>query len=93
MHKTATFTRRDLLGEVVLIPLGSTAKSFNGLVTLEGVGAFIWDHIEESKSLEHLVDMIVSTYDIDRQTAGSDALAFIMQMLRRGFLRPDASNW
>lgn len=93
MHKTATFIKRDLSGEVVLIPTGETAHRFNGFVTLEGIGNFIWEHIEESTSLDHLVDMIVSTYEIDRATAGGDALTLIMQLLRCGFLRPDGKDW
>ncbi len=93
MEKTQTFVKRDISGETILIPTGETAKTFNGMITLQGIGGFIWDHIEETESLEHLIDLITSEYDIDRKTAGSDALYFIMQLLRAGMIRTTGKDW
>ena len=74
MKKTQTFIKRDINGESILIPTGDTAREFNGMITLQGTAGFIWDHIEEATSLEHLVDMITDEFDVDRKTAGSDAI-------------------
>ncbi len=93
MKKTQTFVKRDISGETILIPTGDTAKAFNGMITLQGIGGFIWDHIEETESLEHLIDLIMSEYDIDRTTAGSDAIGFIMQLLQSGMIRTTGKNW
>ena len=80
MKKTQTFIKRDIQGETIMI-------------TLQGIAGFIWDHIEEANSLEHLVDMITSEFDVDRKTAGSDAIFFIMQLLRAGMIRTTGKNW
>lgn len=93
MKKTQTFIKRDISGETILIPTGDTARTFNGMITLQGIGGFIWDHIEEAESLEHLVDMITEEFDIDRKTAGGDAIYFIMQLLRAGMIRTTGKNW
>ena len=93
MKKTKTFIKRDIAGETLLVPTGETAKEFNGMITLQGIGGFIWDHIEEAESLEQLIDMITEEYDIDRKTAGGDAIGFIMQMLRSGMIRTTGKNW
>ena len=87
MHKTQTFIQRNISGETMLIPIGETARNFNGMITLQGIGGFIWEHIEEAKSLEHLI------YAVDRKTAGGDALFFIMQLLRAGMIRPTGKHW
>ncbi|MBO4821148.1 MAG: PqqD family protein [Prevotella sp.] len=93
MHKTQTFIQRDISGETMLIPIGETARNFNGMITLQGIGGFIWEHIEEAESLEHLIDMVTAEYDVDRKTAGGDALFFIMQLLRAGMIRPTGKDW
>ena len=93
MKKTQTFIKRDINGESILIPTGDTAREFNGMITLQGTAGFIWDHIEEATSLEHLIDMITDEFDVDRKTAGSDAIFFIMQLLRAGMIRITGKNW
>ena len=93
MKKTQTFIKRDINGESILIPTGDTARVFNGMITLQGTAGFIWDHIEEATSLEHLIDMITDEFDVDRKTAGSDAIFFIMQLLRAGMIRTTGKNW
>lgn len=93
MKKTQTFIKRDINGESILIPTGDTAREFNGMITLQGTAGFIWDHIEEATSLEHLIDMITDEFDVDRKTAGSDAIFFIMQLLRAGMIRTSGKNW
>ena len=93
MKKTQTFIKRDINGESILIPTGDTAREFNGMITLQGTAGFIWDHIEEATSLEHLVDMITDEFDVDRKTAGSDAIFFIMQLLRAGMIRTTGKDW
>ena len=93
MKKTQAFIKRDINGESILIPTGDTAREFNGMITLQGTAGFIWDHIEEATSLEHLIDMITDEFDVDRKTAGSDAIFFIMQLLRAGMIRTTGKNW
>ena len=93
MKKTQTFIKRDINGESILIPTGDTAREFNGMITLQGTAGFIWDHIEEATNLEHLIDMITDEFDVDRKTAGSDAIFFIMQLLRAGMIRTTGKNW
>lgn len=93
MKKTQTFIKRDINGESILIPTGDTAREFNGMITLQGTAGFIWDHIEEATSLEHLIDMITDEFEVDRKTAGSDAIFFIMQLLRAGMIRTTGKNW
>lgn len=87
------FIKRDIAGEVLLVPTGETAQEFNGMITLQGIGEFIWDHIEEASSLDHLLDMIQDEYEVDRKTASSDALAFIMQLLNAKMIKPDSKEW
>ena len=47
MKRTKEFIKRNIAGEIVLVPSGQTAREFNGMVTLTETGEFIWEHIEE----------------------------------------------
>ena len=81
MKKIKEFILREIADEYILIPTGSTTEEFNGMINLSETAAFIWNHIEEANTFEELIDMILSTYDIDRQTATQDAYEFINHML------------
>ena len=39
------FVLRKVAGENILVPVGNTALTFNGLVTLNESGAFLWKHM------------------------------------------------
>ena len=38
------FIEREIVGETVLIPTGETAAHFNGLISVNELGRFIWDN-------------------------------------------------
>ena len=73
MKRTKEFIKRNIAGEIVLVPSGQTAREFNGMVTLTETGEFIWEHIEEAESFNHLVLLILEEYEVDKDTASQDA--------------------
>ena len=90
MKRTKEFIKRNIAGEIVLVPSGQTAREFNGMVE---TGEFIWEHIEEAESFNHLVLLILEEYEVDKDTASQDAAGFIMQLLQAGMIRPTGINW
>lgn len=93
MKRTKEFIKRNIAGEIVLVPSRQTAREFNGMVTLTETGEFIWEHIEEAESFNHLVLLILEEYEVDKDTASQDAAGFIMQLLQAGMIRPTGINW
>ena len=81
MKRTKEFIKRNIAGEIVLVPSGQTAREF------------IWEHIEEAESFNHLVLLILEEYEVDKDTASQDAAGFIMQLLQAGMIRPTGINW
>ena len=51
--------------------------SFNGLITINKSGKFIWENIEVVNSQEELLQLILENYDIDRDTAKADMKEFL----------------
>ena len=59
------FILRNLVGELVLMPVGAEIRSFQGLIRLNGLSAFIWQHLQQPTTPDALLDAILSEYDID----------------------------
>ena len=93
MKRIKEYIKRNIAGEIVLVPAGQTAEDFNGMITLTESGDFIWEHLEESRDFNHLVELILEEYDIDKETAAQDASAFLMQLLQAGMSQPSGINW
>ena len=93
MKRIKEYIKRNIAGEIVLVPTGQTAEDFNGMITLTESGDFIWEHLEEARDFNHLVELILEEYDIDKETAAQDASAFLMQLLQAGMIQPSGINW
>ena len=48
MKISKEFILREIAGEYILVPVGKTALTFNGLVTVNEVGALIWGMLEKA---------------------------------------------
>ena len=75
-----------IAGETILIPSGAAAQKFNGLVTVNAIGAFIWDVLQTPTDLEELVDRITNEYEVDADTARRDAEEYLSELRRVGAL-------
>lgn len=71
------FILREIAGEYILVPIGDTPLSFNGLITVNDVGAFIWNNIEKSSSEEELLNLILDEYEVDKGSAKEDLDEFL----------------
>lgn len=64
---------------IVMNPSGELA--FNGMITLNETGAFIWKLINEGFDKNGIAQKITEEYEIDFETAVSDTEAFIQKMI------------
>ncbi|MDO4814975.1 MAG: PqqD family protein [Bacillota bacterium] len=77
MKTNPEFIARDIAGELVLVPVGTAAKNYGGLVTCNEVGAFIWKKLEQETTIDELVSAILDEFEIDEATAKADAEEFV----------------
>ena len=62
------FVLREIAGEYIIIPTGSTALEFNGLITVNEVGVLLWKMLQDEVSMEQLVQGVLAEYDVEEFT-------------------------
>ena len=72
--------RREIAGDVILVPVGGTVLENNGLFALNELGAFLWDRLESAEDEETLVQAVLSEYEVDEETARTDTAAFLQKL-------------
>lgn len=80
------FTLRSIVNENVLIPIGETAKEFNGMITLTDTAVTLWENLEKVDSAEELVDIMLDEYEVDRETATRDVYGFLEMLRVKGIM-------
>ena len=79
------FILRQVAGETVVIPSGDELD-LNMMITLNGTGKFLWEHLEQGAEKEDLVKALLAEYDVDEATAAAGVDAFVSKLEIHGFL-------
>lgn len=80
------FVLREIVGDYVIIPTGKTVLSFNGLITVNEIGAFLWNLLQQDVTLEELVKSVLDEYEVDEETAREDIQEFLDTLESGGIL-------
>lgn len=86
MKINGSFILREVAGDTILVPVGSTALQFNGIITLDPVGTVIWKAIEAGKNRDEILAEILETFEVEAQVAASDLDEFLEQLKDKNFL-------
>ena len=81
------FVLREIAGDYIIIPTGKTVLEFNGLITVNEVGASLWKMLQDEVSMEDLVAGILDEYDVEEEVAREDIQEFLEQLTAGGILR------
>lgn len=80
------FVLREIAGDYVIIPIGRTVLSFNGLITVNEIGAFLWNLLQGDVTKEDLVAKVLDEYEVDEETAREDIQEFLDTLVSGGIL-------
>lgn len=80
------FVLREIAGDYVIIPTGQTVLYFNGLITVNEIGAFLWNLLQNEVTMEDLVKSVLNEYDVDEITAREDIQEFLDTLVNGGIL-------
>ncbi len=71
---------RKVAGNSIVVAVGKAALDFNGLITLNSTGVFLWKMLVQGAAEEELLTAILSEYEINEATAKTDIAEFIEKL-------------
>ena len=89
MKIKGTFVMRDIAGDIVIVPVGETALSYNGMITTTPTGAAIWKALETGCDRDTLVRTLLDRFEVDYETAAADTDEFLTSLRSHGMIEED----
>ena len=86
MKVNQEFVLRRIAENYVLVPIVNTKDDFNGIITLNEIGAYIWNKIEENSDYDSILKAIVDEYDVEKNIAKADLDEFINNFKTLGII-------
>lgn len=86
------FVLREIAGDYIIIPTGSTVLEFNGLITVNEVGVTLWKMLQEDVTMEQLLQGVLDEYDVEEAVAKEDILEFLDTLAKGGILKKDEDD-
>lgn len=74
------FAAKQVGGDLVLVPMKDNVAEMNAMFTLNEVGSFIWDNLNEESTGVNLSAAIAEEFDVDEATANADLEEFLGQI-------------
>ena len=71
---------RSVAGSNIVVPIGEGNLDFSGVITLNEVGAFIWQILEKGADKQEILDKMLAEYDVSRETAEKDIDEYIEKL-------------
>lgn len=84
MKRNPDFLLREVAGKQVVVPVGSAAGKFPGMLTLNATGAYLWQLLEQEQSRDSLAQAVCARYEVSPERALADIDAFIENLLPTG---------
>lgn len=86
------FVLREIAGDYIIIPTGSTVLEFNGLITVNEVGVTLWKMLQEEVTMEQLIQGVLDEYDVEESVAKEDIQEFLDTLSKGGILKKDEKD-
>ncbi len=71
---------RQVAGSNIVVPVGEGSMDFSGVITLNEVGAFIWQILEKGADKQEILDKMLAEYDVSKETAEKDIDEYIEKL-------------
>lgn len=84
MRVNQNFVLRKVADTYVVLPVASAVMEFDGMVTLNESGAFLWRLMEQETSIESLAEALAAEYGISKESALGDVEQFLQRLRPAG---------
>ena len=77
---------RRIAGETLLIPIRGKLADLQRVFVLEGVGEFIWNNLDGSRTSEEIRNAVARHFDVSVEDAGRDLEEFIAELTQKDLI-------
>lgn len=74
------FVTRKIGDRIIAIPVGSNSQSFNGMITLNETGLFIWNCLTKDTTVDEIADEIIEEYSTTKDEAINAVNSFLEEL-------------
>ncbi len=78
------FVLRTVAGSNIVVPVGDACLDFNGMITLNDSGAFLWRVLENGSDVDGMTAALLKEYEVDEETARTCADGFLKKLVEAG---------
>lgn len=71
------FMLRSVGDRHIVVAIGKASEEFNGMITLNDSGAFLWKALSEGCTYDELLAKMLEAYEVDEATARDGIDAFL----------------
>lgn len=71
------YVLRQIGDDYIIVPVGQAALSFNGMITVNETGAFLWGQLLKGTNKEELLQNMMETYEVTQEEASRDIDEFL----------------
>jgi len=87
MRISESFVIREIAGTYVIVPTEQEAQKFQGLISVNEVGALLWSYLQQGDmTIKKLTEHVCREYDVDEERARDDVEKFVRILRERNML-------
>jgi len=84
MKQNSDFILSRVADTSILVPVGKMAANFDAIISLKGIGAYIWNLLEHEQTEEKLISAVLKEYDVSEDKAKEDIESFLDMLRENG---------
>ena len=90
MKISSNYVIREIAGDYIIVPIGQAIFDFQGLITVNEIGAFIWKLLQENDlTLNEIETAIKDEYEVESSIVKKDVIDFLNQLIKYRILLND----
>lgn len=74
------FLLKKVMEDYYVLPVTGAASQSANMIRLNGAGAFLWECLEQSCTIEELTNALVECYEVTEQQAAASAARFVSSL-------------
>lgn len=80
------YVLRQIGDDYVIVPVGKAALGFNGMLTVNETGAFLWEELVKGTNKGELLRTLMDNYEVTQEEAEKDIDEFLDVLYKNNIL-------